>query len=220
MATDFIPKQDHLFLEWLTVVVNYLKNKFPYWNIPESAQQNVEQLLANFAIAFGLAEDPQTRTKAAVTAKRETRLAAETGIRAYLRAFVTNNPLVTDEDRNNMALPIHKTTHTHVPAPTRYPFFTVDSSVLRRLTIDFFDQSATRKAKPEGVHGAEIRWAVLDTPVLHLKDLTNSSFDTRTPFTLEFDEELRGKTVYFCLCWENPTGEKGPWSEIVSAIIP
>jgi hypothetical protein len=30
----------------------------------------------------------------------------------------------------------------------------------------------------------------------------------------------RGKTVYFCLCWENNRGEKGPWSEIVFAVIP
>jgi hypothetical protein len=30
----------------------------------------------------------------------------------------------------------------------------------------------------------------------------------------------RGKTVYFALRWENTRGEKGPWSEIMSAIIP
>ncbi|MDR3235769.1 MAG: hypothetical protein LBT48_03465 [Prevotellaceae bacterium] len=36
MATlhDFIPKQDRSFLDWLTLVVNYLKNKFGTWKIP------------------------------------------------------------------------------------------------------------------------------------------------------------------------------------------
>jgi hypothetical protein len=43
---------------------------------------------------------------------------------------------------------------------------------------------------------------------------------THTPFTLEFDENERGKTIYFCLCGENTRGEKGPWSEIQNAIIP
>jgi hypothetical protein len=217
--SDFIPKPDRLFLDWLNLVVNYLNNKFQLWNIPEVERQKVEQLLTAFATAFGLADNPQTRTPAAVTAKQETRKLAETGIRALLRSYVTNNPLVTDEDRRNMELPIHKTTRTPVPVPTTMPFFEVDSSVLRRLTIHFFDQN-TKKAKPAGVHGAEIRWAILDAPTVDVEDLTNSSFDTRTPFTLEFKGHERGKTVYFCLCWENTTGEKGPWSEIVSAIIP
>lgn len=38
--------------------------------------------------------------------------------------------------------------------------------------------------------------------------------------TLTFDENQRGKTVYFALRWENTRGEKGPWSQIVSSIIP
>jgi hypothetical protein len=53
-----------------------------------------------------------------------------------------------------------------------------------------------------------------------VKYLIRSAFDTRTPFTLEFEGHERGKTVYFCLCWENTRGEKGHWSEIQSAVIP
>jgi hypothetical protein len=32
--------------------------------------------------------------------------------------------------------------------------------------------------------------------------------------------EDRGKKLYFALRWENTRGEKGPWSEIHSTIIP
>jgi hypothetical protein len=31
---------------------------------------------------------------------------------------------------------------------------------------------------------------------------------------------MRGKRVYFCLCWESTTNEKDPGSEIYSAVIP
>jgi hypothetical protein len=31
---------------------------------------------------------------------------------------------------------------------------------------------------------------------------------------------MRGKTVWFRLRWENNRGQKGPWSELYSAIIP
>ncbi|MDR3236630.1 MAG: hypothetical protein LBT48_07930 [Prevotellaceae bacterium] len=219
MNNDFVPRSERLFLNWLTVVVHYLKNRYSAWGVPESAQQHVEALLASYAAAFGIADNPQTHTPAATIAKQEARRAAESGIRALLKAYVTYNPLVTDEDRRCMELPIHKTTRSRVSVPTTMPFFEIDSSVIRRLIIHFFDQN-TRKAKPAGVHGAEIRWALRDAPAVDVEDLVNSSFDTRTPFMLDFKGHERGKTVYFCLCWENTRGEKGPWSEIVSAIIP
>ncbi|MDR0582023.1 MAG: hypothetical protein LBG31_03565, partial [Prevotellaceae bacterium] len=90
-----------------------------------------------------------------------------------------------------------------------------------RLTIHFYDQGSKKsKAKPKGQHCAEIKWGILPAPPASVNDLAHSDVDTHTPFTLEFDESQRGSTVYFCLRWENTTGQKGPWSEIMSAIIP
>ncbi|MDR1602557.1 MAG: hypothetical protein LBS42_09040 [Tannerella sp.] len=62
----------------------------------------------------------------------------------------------------------------------------------------------------------EIRWGFSKTPVIIPDDLPFSAFDTNSPFR----GENRGKTVWFCLRWENTRGEKVPWSEIVSAIVP
>jgi hypothetical protein len=102
-----------------------------------------------------------------------------------------------------------------------YPDYDIDSGTIRHLILHFYDQGKKKsKAKPPGQHGVEIDWAILDAPPAAIKDLVNSAFDTHTPFTLEFDENERGKTVYFCLRWENTRGQKGPWSEIMSAIIP
>jgi hypothetical protein len=156
-----------------------------------------------------------------VQAKNDSRKTLEKSLRQAVKEYLANNHLVTDEDRDNLGLPIHKTTRTPAPVATTYPDFDVDSSVIRRLTVHFYDQGSKKsKAKPAGQHGAEIKWAILDAPPASLNDLIHSAFDTHTPFTLEFDENQRGQTVYFCLCWENTRGEKGPWSEIVSAIIP
>jgi hypothetical protein len=68
--------------------------------------------------------------------------------------------------------------------------------------------------------GVEIRWAILDAPPVVIDDLLHSTFSTRSPHMFEFKGNDRGKTVYFCLCWLNTRGQKGPWGEIVSAIIP
>jgi hypothetical protein len=119
-----------------------------------------------------------------------------------------------------MSIAIPDATQTPVKPPKTYPEFIIDTSIIRCLMILFWDLGSKSKAKPHGVHGAEICWAILDRPPLSVDELIHSGFCTRSPFKLTFDETDRSKTVYFCLRWESTRGEKGPWSEIVMAIIP
>ncbi|MDR1983315.1 MAG: hypothetical protein LBQ28_00590 [Prevotellaceae bacterium] len=217
---DYIPQSDGKFLEWVKILFTYVRAHLTEWGLSESLLTPIDALIAKFDADYARAEDPN-RGKADVLAKNESRDALKTSVRAFVKAYLTFNPLVTDEDRDRMGLPVHKTTRTPAPVAHTYPDLDVDSGTIRRLTIHFYDQGSKKsKAKPAGQHGAEIKWAILESPPASLTELTNSGFDTHTPFTLEFDENQRGQTVYFCLCWENTRGEKGPWSEIVSAIIP
>jgi hypothetical protein len=96
----------------------------------------------------------------------------------------------------------------------------VDTSIPATVGVHYRDKNKLGIGKPKGVHGVEIRHEILDEPPKDWDQLRNSSFDTRTPAQLVFKGEDRGKTVYFALRWENNVGEKGPWSEIYSAIIP
>jgi hypothetical protein len=70
------------------------------------------------------------------------------------------------------------------------------------------------------VHGAEILYEIRDEPPATAEDLRHSSFATKTRMVYTFTEAERGKKVYFAARWENTRGEKGPWSDVVSAIIP
>jgi hypothetical protein len=74
--------------------------------------------------------------------------------------------------------------------------------------------------KPDGVHGCEIRWAVLDMPPAQTDDLVHSAFSTRLLHLFEFEGNQRGKRFYFRGRWENTRGQKGPWGEIGNAVIP
>jgi hypothetical protein len=75
-------------------------------------------------------------------------------------------------------------------------------------------------AKPYGVRGAELAWAILPAPPKSQADLTHSAFDTRSPYIFEFDIPEVGQILYVCARWENTTGKKGPWGTIKSAVIP
>ena len=220
-SVDYLPKKDQAFLVWALNFTTVLVSMLVRLGFPESVFQELMALRNTFSEKLTTAEAPATRTKAAVQAKNNARKAFEKRLRQVIKEYLTYNHALTDEDRDNLGLPIYKTTRTKAPVATTYPDFVIDSGTIRRLIIHFFDQGSVKsKAKPAGQHGSEIRWAILDTPPVDVADLIHSSFDTRTPFTLEFEGHERGKTVYFCLCWENTRGEKGPWSEIQSAIIP
>ncbi|MDR3235534.1 MAG: hypothetical protein LBT48_02260 [Prevotellaceae bacterium] len=138
-----------------------------------------------------------------------------------LTIFLRGNPLILDEDMIAMGLPKHpRRSRTPPNAPTNYPMLEIDSSMIRRLILPFYDLDTMRRAKPAGAHGVEICWAVFNEQVVKVGDLVNTSFATRSPFFLDFNDEQRGHFAYFCLRWVNTRGVKGPFGEIVSAIIP
>ncbi|MDR1372304.1 MAG: hypothetical protein LBJ17_04150 [Dysgonamonadaceae bacterium] len=219
--SDYIPQPDGKFLQWTNNFINYLSGLYTQLGFPREVYEQLTTLHGDFAQKLEIAEEPATRTKLSVQAKNDARAALEKDLRQAIREYLTNNHLVTDEDRDGLGLPIHKITRTPSPVATDSPDTDVDTSVIGRITINFFEKgSRHKKGKPAGQHGAEVAWIISDTPPTRWDELLHSNIDTNSPFTLSFEHDQRGKTVYFALRWENTRGEKGPWSEIASAIIP
>ena len=219
MRSDFVPRPDAQFDKWQKNLVVNLKDGASAWGIPSESLTGIETQQAEFESRYAAVENPATRTHAAVVMKDESRKSFENLLRVTIKAHITYNPAVTDEDRVNMGLPIHKTTRTSVAVPTTYPEYTVETA-LRQIIIHFRDAGKDRKAKPTGVGGALIRWEIRDTPPAKSADLLNSALDTASPYTLTFTDAQRGSRVYFALAWQNTKGELGPWSEIGMAIVP
>ncbi len=45
------------------------------------------------------------------------------------------------------------------------------------------------------------------------------TLDTASPYIVEYDGADGGKTAHYMLRWVKSSGDKGPWSETVSATI-
>jgi hypothetical protein len=218
---DYIPKGNFEFKGWVTLFIKALGAKLDQLHFPPEVYATLTALNDDFAQKFKLATTPATRTAPAVLEKDQARNALKKAVRQAVKEYLTYNHLLTDGERNNLGLPIHKATHTRAPVATSYPHFEIDTHLLRHLTIHFYDEGKEKsKARPAGQLGAEIVWAIRDTPPANIADLIHSSLDPHSPFTLEFEGHERGKTVYFCLCWINTHGQKGPWSQIKNAIVP
>ncbi|MDR0537682.1 MAG: hypothetical protein LBH04_06540 [Tannerellaceae bacterium] len=170
---------------------------------------------------YAAANNPDTKTPGVITAKNVALNNYKSELRKFLSAHITYNPLVTDEDRKNMELPIHKKTHTTIERYSEPP--TMDLGVRRagRVVIAYHDASSTSRAKPYGVFGALIAYSLsdIDHPLLR-DELHEKVISTRTPYVLEFSDEERGKMLYVSICWQNTNGKLSPWSDVMRILIP
>jgi hypothetical protein len=215
-----IPKRDFDFNEVQHVITTKTVPNLNNWRI-DAAWYNQQIVPAKtvWTTAWTAYLNPNTRTPVITFQKTAARKKYESLLRKLV-GMLKASPFVTPSDLAALGIVTRKSSGGRNPVPETYPDAIVDISMIRQLTIDYFDFASKSHAKPHGVHGAEIRWEILHAAPVHIDELRNSSFDTRSPFTLTFNENERGQTVYFCLRWENTTGEKGPWSEIRRGIIP
>jgi hypothetical protein len=216
---DYIPSSDEKFLEFSKNLVAYALANFTRWSVP-TPQTDLQPPLTAYEAAFQAAQSPN-RGKVDVLTKNEARDALKSKIRVYVKAYLINNPAVTDEDKAAMDLPIYKKGKSPIQLPETVPELTVDTGTPRRHKVHYRDQGSERRGKPPHVAGIEIRHAILDHYPASVDELIGSDFDTASPFTKDYDEAERGKRVYYCGRWEIPKeGGKGPFGEIVEAIIP
>jgi hypothetical protein len=219
MEKDFIPNGDMQFNAWQANLMVKLNASAEVWNIPSTVINGLLEKQDWWQTAFAVSQDPTTRTRGTVKEKQEARKDYEKELRKQLKAYVTYNSRINDRQREEMELPVHKSTHTPAPVAPYAPWLRARTELLRHVTFDY-GGSETSKSKPDGQHGLEMVWEIASEKPPHVRNLSHSTFDTHTPLTLEFDETERGSTLWYAARWENTRGEKGPWSEILSVIIP
>jgi hypothetical protein len=215
---DYIPHQDAELVAWCANFSVILAANAPAWNIPLEEVADLQSAVAAFTTLQKQADSP-AKNSIIVAEKNAVRHTLVAKIRAMV-GFRLRNPEITDAKRIELGLHVRDTTPSPIPVPTTRPEFDIEVVDVRRLRVAFHDMGSDSKAKPYGINGAVFIYSVLDAPPADHSALTRSLLATRTPHILEFTEEERGKTVYLAICWQNEKGEKGPWSEIESAIVP
>jgi hypothetical protein len=138
----------------------------------------------------------------------------------FVRNNLQNNDAMTDSLREALGIPIHDKKPSPVPAPDGIPDIEIATPHPRTVQIKFRDEHAARWGKPEHVHGLECVWGLMEEPPMKVGDLLHSEFATKNPLELVFEEDERGKKIFFAARWETGAMKKGKWSDIFSAIIP
>ena len=215
---DYIPQKDSELVAWSANFTEQVAANAEAWEIPAADVAALQTANTAFAALHAKADSPAKNT-IIVSEKNAARKTLVEKIRA-LADFRLKNPVITDTQRVAMGLHVRDTTPTTIDVPKTHPDLTLEAADSRSVKGKFHDHGSANNARPYGTNGAVIIFAVLATPPAGTDDLIHSVLATRTPHIFNFSEEERGKTVYAAACWQNEKGQKGPWSDIVKAIIP
>jgi hypothetical protein len=147
-------------------------------------------------------------------AKNRARGTMEKEARSFINEYIRNSSKVSPEDK--LAVGVHeRAKQHHIVPPHTVPVLEARAGNPRQIEVFYWDAVKGGRGKPEGVHGIEVLWAILDHEPTSVEELIHSAFDTRIPLILTFDEADRGKRVYMVGYWEiEREGEKGPWERL------
>ena len=221
MSLNNVPRSDAAFFEKSKTVMNYARVNVTRFKLDPAFFGGVcGQAFDLFAEKYEAYLPVESRTPVITAEKNDAKNVFLPLFRQLVNGLLCN-PNVKNTDLAAMDLRRPDSTRTPMPVPAGWPVVTqVNLNTPRTVILNYTDSTSLKKAKPKGVYGAVVRYALLDAPPTDINELVNTLFDTQTPCPIEFTESQRGKKLYFCLAWQNTRGQNGPWGTIGMAIVP
>lgn len=220
---DYLPASDNDFLAWATNFAVYAGAHLAELGIglPDISPITIGR--TGFETKLSDNVTAQQAAQSARQAKDASRDTLETAIRQLVRQLQASSA-VDDAERAALGITVRDAVRTMAAGGIgSRPIGMVDTSQRLRHEIRFSDESTpTSRAKPAGVMGCEIWVKVAPTdqaPPASADELSFVAMDTASPYIVEYDGADGGKTAHYMLRWVKTNGEKGPWSETISATI-
>jgi len=218
MGSDYIPPADADFHTWFGNFNDYASANAAALGLTPDQTTALTNAYNTWKTAFPAHTSAQAAAAAAKTNKDSARDGAETVLRPLVQQLQASQT-VTDNQRKNMKITVRSTTRTAASAPTTMPVANIDTSQRLRHLISYKD-SAGNRAKPPGVAYCEI-WVKVGAPApTDIGQMTYLGNASKTPQLEEYTAAQAGQTATYWLRWVSTRGDKGPWSEPVSATIP
>jgi hypothetical protein len=218
MTGDYIPTTESGLPPFAKTLYAYALANFARWGAP-SPQALLDAEITAFETALAAYQSPN-HGKVDTLAKNESKAALVHALRVYVQGYIARNPAVTDEDKEEMGLPLRDTTPTPHPAPDVRPEAAAEPAGTGAHRVTAINPHTQNKDKPPLVTGVayarHIRRA--DEQKLSAEDMP-SDYKTGTSRVYQYAEADYGKIVDYAAAYENETGKRGPWSNVVSLII-
>ena len=220
---DYIPTTDGTFGAWANNFMDYANGHLADLGLAAGDLTELANMQADYNVKMSDHITARQAAQSARQAKDDSRNKFKSAIRHLVRQLQASSA-VDDPEREAMGITVADTIRTANTAKiTTRPIGQVDTSQRLRHKIRFADESTpTKRAKPKGVMGCEIWVKVLaagDVAPVGGDELSFVFMATASGHTVEYFGDDGGKTAHYMLRWVKSGGQKGPWSETISATI-
>lgn len=217
------PTKDADFDDYYQRTVIYLNNNKVRLKISADNITSLNNYSRSWSIIYPQSQNPDERTTAITNKKTAMRKDIET----LLRKIYNDIPksLLTADDRAALNLKARDTEPTPAPVPTTIPLVELHGGNGSQIVIRFRQEggekgSSHRSAKPEKVSYMELCYKTSE-PAPTSPDECNKTIDiSKSPNVMNFDPSFSGKRFYCFGRWMNTRSQPGPWTALMSVIIP
>lgn len=220
MSRDYIPSQEARLVTWSTNLKLKTAADAVAYGLTVAMATAYGLKHDAFVAAYQLANDPETRSPSNIKGKD---LAKATLIQAarQIARLVQASP-VTDQQREELGLPVRDAEPTPVGPPAQPPLVTLVSASGRTIRIRLQDPLApTRRGKPAGVAGAAVFSFVGETPPPTLADWRFEGNTSRTTVDVAFPASVPNwSKVWIAARWFTARLQDGPASAFLEASLP
>ena len=216
----YFPAKDADVTHWTQNFILVLSANAARWGIAEALVSDLGSLFTAFRNAYNKRMQPDSG-KVSVEQKNLALKALKKGVQDMVNGHINHNLAVTPDDRVALGLYVYKPTKGPVPVPATTVVLRPVPGLVRQVVVYFTDSGTPEsRAKPHGAQSMELACGVLGSAPGEIGDLPRWVTASKSPAVLTFREEDRGKTVYMAGHWKGTRQQDGPWSGIISAIIP
>lgn len=219
---DYIPKEQAVFFNWQDNHVNVIVINAVDWGVLPADLTALQALQTTYVTAYGIGSKEQKLTRTAGQA-RAFKVAEKNyiaGIRRFNGQWITKNPLVTDAQKVDMGVTVRDTEPTTIGAVNFAPQFAVDKISFGTHTLRFSNpEDPNSKSMPRG-QKIILRIAVgaADIPEDQIP-WSDAKTVKRFLHTVHYTAGDKSKTAYYKCCYESNRGGRGPWSDVVDAVV-
>jgi hypothetical protein len=207
--------------EFAANAVTLITPKAVDWGVPAEKVTKMTASFTNYDAKYGITSNPTTRSPTATTARNAAWEVLIVDLNDVYKHYLLNNDAITSADKE--ALHIHESAGggSITPAPITTPFVTLTSEEIGALRVIYSDSSAPgTHYKPDNVVFCELWYQIGGTAPATPAECPESANISRSHAPLQFAPEHRGKAVYAFARWVNRNGKTGPWSGMVTALVP
>jgi len=219
MPRDFYPRRDADILNFSSNFKKRIILAPGDYGLSVAQADSYRATQESFALLYTRAIDPDTRTRGAVAAKEDARVALEAETRLLAR-IVRAAPAVTDEMRINLGL--SRSTEgkgAPLPPPDAAPVLVVVGHVGRAVQVRLRDSTSSRRGKPANVAGAALFVYAGAAPPADIARWQFKYNTTRPTASVPCDDIPPGTKVWLSARWYNPRAEPGPVSTPVGTYL-